>query len=333
MNVLIEGVVFRRGARTVVDIPWLALREGATTALIGPNGAGKSTVLRLIAGLERPQAGCVLVGGRPGGADPARVAYAFQAATFISGSVRKNVDLALRLRGLPGSERATRIGEAAEACGITALLDRPARRLSGGEAQRANLARALALRAPVTLLDEPLSGLDAPGRRQLLHDLPAMLRRFATTTIVVTHDRDEALRLADDLVVLIEGRVRAAGQRATVFGAPPDGATAAFLGYTLIPGDACIVAVSPRALRPGRGDFTFEMEVEDVLDYGVRREAWGSIAGVRVSVRLQPGDAPMGGRLTVFAPQHTVTRFAAGNSPAPGHPDRSDGRKTIDDHP
>jgi ABC-type sugar transport system ATPase subunit len=311
VNVAIEGVVFQRGARTVVDIPGLELGEGRTTALIGPNGAGKSTVLRLIAGLERPLAGRVSVGGLPGGADPARVAYAFQAAAFVSGSVRKNMDLALRLRRLPGDVRAHRIAEAADACGITPLLDRPARRLSGGEAQRANLARALALRAPVTLLDEPLSGLDAPGRRQLLHDLPALLRRFATTTIVVTHDRDEALRLADDLVVLIDGRVRAAGPRAMVFGAPPDAETAAFLGYTLIPGDAGLVAVSPRALRPGRGDFSFEMEVEEVLDYGVRQEAWGTIAGVRVSVRLQPGDLPGSGRLAVFAPLHAVTRFAS----------------------
>jgi ABC-type sugar transport system ATPase subunit len=304
--------VFRRGRRTILDIGSLTFGNGRTTALIGPNGAGKSTILRLVAALERPAAGSISLGA--GRATPAAVrrtvAYAFQQPVFVSGTVRENIDLALRLRGVDREERETRIGETAEACGIAHLLHRNAHRLSGGEAQRANLARALALRAPVTLLDEPLSGLDGPGRRQLLHDLPGLLRQFATTTIVVTHDRDEALRLADDLVVLIGGRVHASGPRPVVFGAPPDPATAAFLGYSIIPAGGEILAVAPRALRPGTGDYTFDMVVEEVLDFGVRREAWGTISGVQVSVRLQAGDQPLGGRIAVFAPSPTVRRFS-----------------------
>ncbi|MFN0145380.1 MAG: ATP-binding cassette domain-containing protein [Dehalococcoidia bacterium] len=313
MDVVFEGVVFRRGPRTVVDVPALTFHEGRTTALIGPNGAGKSTMLRLISALERPAAGVIRFGGQPATPATARkhVAYAFQRAVFLTGTVGQNIDLALRLRGVAKDERAVRLHEAAEACDIAHLLGRSAHRISGGEAQRANLARALSLRAPITLLDEPLSGLDGPGRRQLLHDLPALLRRFATTTIVVTHDRDEALRLAEDLVVLIDGRVRASGPRPEVFGAPTDSATAAFLGYSLLPVEGGVLAVAPRALRPGSGDFTFSMEVEEVLDFGVRREAWGTISGVHVSVRLQAADIVAGGRLQVFAPASTVRRFPA----------------------
>lgn len=307
-----EELRFLRGHRPVLDIPDLQIAAGRVTALVGPNGSGKSTLLRLISALERPTAGRILLGGEPTSPGLVRrmVAYAFQAPVFVSGTVAANLDLALRLRRVPPAERERRIREAAAACGIEPLLNRNARRLSGGEAQRANLARALALRAPVTLLDEPLSGLDAPGRRQLLHDLPHLLRRFATTTVLVTHDRDEALRLADELVVLIDGRVRAVGPRPEVFGNPPDAATARFLGYTMIPAEGGgVVAIAPRALRPGKGDVTFEMTVEEVLDLGVRHEVWGMIGGVQVSVTAPAPPRDLPPMLEVSAPLVAVRRY------------------------
>lgn len=308
MEVAFEGVRFSRGGRVILDLPSLRFAPGQATALVGPNGCGKTTLLRLIAALERPGAGIVRIGDRR--ATPAavreRVAFAFQQPVFVGGSVAANIDLALRLRKLPAGERADRIRAVSEACGIAHLLDRPAHRLSGGERQRANLARALALRAPVTLLDEPLSGLDAPARRQLLHDLPAILRGHASTTIVVTHDRDEALRLAERLVVLIDGRVAAAGTRAEVFGAPPAAEAAAFLGYTLVPAEGGLVAVAPRALRPGPGDWTFDFVVTEVLDFGSRCELWGSIAGVRASVGWPAGGPPPAPVIQVSAPAASV---------------------------
>ncbi|MCK9517934.1 MAG: ABC transporter ATP-binding protein [Dehalococcoidia bacterium] len=310
-----EQLRFARGRQLVLDIPALRFAQGRVTALVGPNGSGKSTLLRLISALERPTAGRVLIDGNAVTPKLVReaVAYAFQAPVFVTGSVASNLDLALRLRHVPAAERESRIREAAAACGIEPLLHRDARRLSGGESQRANLARALALRAPVTLLDEPLAGLDAPGRRQLLHDLPRLLRQFASTTIVVTHDRDEALRLADEMVVLIGGRVRAAGSRAGVFARPPDAATARFLGYTIIPTkDGGVVAIAPRVLRAAPGDVPFVMDVEDVLDLGIRREAWGTIAGVQVSVSLPPGEGELPPRIEVSAPTGAVLRFEAG---------------------
>lgn len=315
MEVRLEQVRFSRGRRVVLAVDDLLIRGGATTALVGPNGSGKSTLLRLIAGLERPAQGHVAIDGaqvRPGRFVREHVAFAFQSAAFIAGSVRANLELGLRLRGVREPERSRRVRDVAHALGVGNLLERDARRLSGGEAQRVNVARALCLRAPVTLLDEPLAGLDAPSRRQLLHDLPRTLRAFASTAIVVTHDRDEALRLAPDIVVLIDGQVRAAGPRETVFARPPDAATASFLGYTLLEESGDLMAIAPRGLRPGPGDYTFAMTVSDVLDFGLRREAWGTIAGTPVSLMLGEARAEAGETIVVSAAASMV-RVYAGN--------------------
>jgi len=312
MDVSFEAVRFRRGAREVLDIPALTFASGRVTALLGPNGSGKSTTLRLVAALERPAEGTVSLGGRPVRADRetrTAIAYAFQDAVFLGGTLRANLDLALRLRNLDAAERARRIAETAEACGIAHLLDRDAHRLSGGEAQRANLARALALRAPVTLLDEPLTGLDGNGRRQLLHDLPILLRRFTTTVILVTHDRDEALRLADDLVVLMEGRVHASGAKGPVFRAPPDPETAAFFGYTVLRTEAGTVAIAPGGLHAGDGEVCFELTVEAVIDLGSHREATGTINGTRVSVPIDAAVPEPGAILAVCASAAVVVRY------------------------
>ena len=311
MEARLEGVRFDRGRRAVLDVPALTLASGRVTALVGPNGSGKTTLLRLLAGLERPSAGRVLLDGEtpPRGRD-SPVAFAFQEPVFLGGSLRANLDLGLRLRGLDAAERERRMLEAAAACGIAPLLGREARTLSGGEAQRANLARALALRAPITLLDEPLAGFDQPGRLGLLQELPEILHRFAATVVVVTHDRDEALRLADDLVVLLDGRVRAAGPKRAVYREPPGSAVAAFLGYTLLPGDAGTVAIAPGALRPGTGDMSFTLAVESVADVATHHEVAGRIAGVRVALPWSGTPPATGERVAISAPASAVRTFA-----------------------
>lgn len=312
MDVSFDRVRFRRGAREVLDIPALTFASGRVTALLGPNGSGKSTMLRLIAALDRPSAGTISLAGRParaGRETRMAIAYAFQDAVFLAGTLRSNFDLALRLRALASMDRARRIAETAEACGIAHLLDRDAHRLSGGEAQRASLARALALRAPVTLLDEPLSGLDASGRGQLLHDLPLLLRRFTTTVVLVTHDRDEAFRLSTGVVVLMDGRVRGSGAKGELFRAPPDPETAAFLGYTMLRTEAGIVAIAPGGLRAGGGDVCFELVVEGTIDLGSHREATGTINGARVSVPIDSSAPEPGAVLLVSAPSSVVIRY------------------------
>lgn len=306
MDVVVEGLRFERRGRTVLDVPALRFASHGTTAVLGPNGSGKTTLLRLIAGLERPAAGRMLVVGEAGARPPAPadIALAFQEPVFVSGSVRRNLDLALRFRDLGPVARAARILEAARECGIEAVLDRPARQLSSGEARRASLARALALRAPVTLLDEPLAAIDRHTRLQLLDDLPRLLATFAATTVLVTHDREEAFRLADDLVVLVDGRVRAAGPKAAVYARPPDRVTAELLGYTVVPVGGGEIAVPPGGFRRGDGGLALTMLVERVVDMGNHRHALGTVEGARVDLRLPDGQAApeSGERIPIGAP-------------------------------
>lgn len=306
MDVTVEGLRFARDGRCVLEIPQLTFATGRSTALFGPNGSGKTTLLRLIAALERPGSGTVRVGGVTATSDPRfrqRVAYAFQEAVFLRGTVRANLELALELRAIPPAEREARIAEVARGCGVVHLMDRPARKLSGGEAQRVNLARALALRAPVTLLDEPLAGLDRVTRAQLLDELPRLLTRFAGTTILVTHDREEAFRIADDLVVLTDGVVRAAGPKGDVYRRPADCETAELLGYTTIPLRGMLRAVPPGALRIGGGPEAVEVVVDRVVDMGSHRHVVGTVAGTRVDVRLPAsGTVPvLGATISVVA--------------------------------
>ncbi|MGH7509259.1 MAG: ABC transporter ATP-binding protein [Gemmatimonadales bacterium] len=311
MDVSVTDLHLTKSGRTVLQIPRLIFPSGTITAVFGPNGSGKTTLLRAIAGLERPARGDVRLGDVPVGPDQAsrrRMGMAFQSAVFLRGSVRQNLDLALRLRDVPAGERESRIADAAAECGVAHLLDRPARHLSSGEAQRINLARALALRAPVTLLDEPLAGLDRMSRTQLLAELPGWLARFPATTILVTHDREEAFRLADRLVVLVAGEVKSAGVKASVYARPPDRATAELLGYTVLSVDDRSVAIAPGALRPGIGTPGFTLAVEQVIDMGNHLHVVGMIGNQRVDVRLPSGVSPPspGANLRVHAASDPV---------------------------
>jgi ABC-type sulfate/molybdate transport systems ATPase subunit len=294
----------------VLDLPALDFPAGTTTAIFGPNGSGKSTLLRVIAGLERPAAGTVTVAGRA--RRRGDVAFAFQEAVFLRGDVRSNLALGLELRGIDLAERERRIAEAARECGVTALLDRRVSRLSAGEAQRVNLARTLALASPVMLLDEPLAGVDRVGRRALLDELPLVLRGVpaTTTTLIVTHDREEAFRLADRLVVLIGGRVTAEGANGDVYRAPPDRATAELLGYTILRRAAGDIAVPPGGLRAGPGAVAFELHVARVVDMGRHRHAFGWIGGDPAEMKLDWGDpVPAEGEVV---PVHAAEWVAAG---------------------
>lgn len=293
-DVVLDGIEVVREGRTVLEIPALRLRGGRTTAVFGPNGAGKTTLLRTIAGLERPARGTVRVGG--GAPAPGGVAYAFQRAVFLRGTVRDNLALGLSVQRVPEPERARRVADAARECRIAPLLERSAHQLSAGEAQRANLARTLALAAPLTLLDEPLTGIDRTTRGQLLDELPALLRRFATTTILVTHDRDEAVRLADDIVVLAAGRVLASGGKRALHAAPPNPETAALLGYTVVEAGGRTLAVPPGGMvigaAPAWGRPRVPVTVTGVSDTGRELRLLGTAGGVRVELALPAGMAP-----------------------------------------
>ena len=290
IDVEFQQVRVDRDGRGVLDIPHLLIRGGRTTAILGPNGAGKTTLLRLIAGLERPRQGQVSAGGA---AVQRRqhVAYVFQEQVFLRGSVRHNLELGPRLRGLDPAQARARAEEAAALLDVAHLMDRRADQLSGGEGRRVSFARALSMKAPLVLLDEPLAGLDERTYSRLLDELPRLLAAFNATTVLVTHDRHEALRLAQDLVVVVDGKVHAAGDKHEVALRPRAREVAEVLGYTVLEGNGARVAVPPGALKPGAGSPQFAMVVENVLDLVDHLEVTGRVGAARVRVPLPAGIA------------------------------------------
>lgn len=240
----LRDVVVERGGRRVLDVPELDVLPGEVLAVLGPNGAGKSTLIQVLALLDRPAAGEVLLDGESARGNPLpfrrRMAVVFQESLLLDTTVESNVASGLMLRGAPAGERKARARHWLERFGIAGLARRPARALSGGEAQRASLARAFVLEPEVLLLDEPFSSLDEPTRQALLDDLDRALGETGTTVVFVTHDRAEALRLGDRVAVIMDGRIRQVGEPAQVFAQPADEQVAAFLGVeTIVPGRIC----------------------------------------------------------------------------------------------
>jgi tungstate transport system ATP-binding protein len=233
-----RDITVRRGRRTVLEVDRLDLHAGEVLAIIGPNGAGKTTLLLQLGLLERPDAGEVLFDGRPSRGHELklrrRMAAVFQEPLLLDRTVAANVETGLRLRGVPRAERRARVTRWLDRFGIGVLAGRSSRTLSGGEAQRASLARAFALEPEVLLLDEPFSALDQATRETITDQLAAVLAETHLTTVVVTHDRDEASRLGDRVAVLIGGRIRQIGSPSEVFSAPVDESVAAFVGIETI---------------------------------------------------------------------------------------------------
>jgi len=227
--------------QSVLDVPAIEVREGEVLALIGPNGAGKSTLLRALGLLERPTAGEVFFRGQPVGTSRRdllvlrrRFATVFQEPLLCDATVEANVALGLRLRHRSAPEIRAQVQVWLQRLGIAHLASREARSLSGGEAQRTSLARAFALRPEVLLLDEPFAALDPPTRDELVTALHGLLHQEALTTVFVTHDRNEALRLGDRIAVMMDGCIRQVGPPGQVFGRPTSEEVARFVGVETI---------------------------------------------------------------------------------------------------
>ena len=239
----LRDVRVRRRGGDILQVPHLDVFPGEVLAVIGPNGAGKTTLLMVLALLERPFEGEVLFeGGSVRGRELSlrrRMAVVFQEALMLRRSVVDNVATGLALRGVNRRQRQERALHWMERFGVARLARRGSRNLSGGEAQRASLARAFALEPEVLLLDEPFGGLDQPTREVLLDELAGVLAETGLTTVFVTHDRDEAVRLSHRVAVLLGGRLRQVGPAADVFAAPVDEEVAAFVGVeTMVPARA-----------------------------------------------------------------------------------------------
>jgi tungstate transport system ATP-binding protein len=237
----LQEITVRRGKNVILAVPRLDVREGEVLAAVGPNGSGKSTLIQVIALLERPASGRVVMDGEPVSGSPLRyrrrMSVVFQEPLLLDTSVEGNVRAGLLLRGISGAAAGRRAARWLEQFGIAHLARRSARTLSGGEAQRTSLARAMVLEPELLLLDEPFAALDAPTRAALIDDLDRVLSQSRTTTVFVTHDRGEALRLGDRVAVLMNGGIRQIGSPSEVFAAPADPEVAAFVGIeTIVPG-------------------------------------------------------------------------------------------------
>ena len=205
----LHGVTKSFGAATILAGIDLALRDGEMLVIVGASGCGKSTLLRLVAGLETPSAGRIVLGGRDvTHADPAArdIAMVFQNyALYPHMSVFDNMAYGLRIRGLDKADIRARVGQAAGLLGIGALLDRKPRQLSGGQRQRVAMGRAIVRNPKLFLFDEPLSNLDATLRVQMRAEIRRLQRRLGVTSLYVTHDQVEAMTLGDRLLVLHGG--------------------------------------------------------------------------------------------------------------------------------
>ncbi len=231
---VLDGLRRSYGTATVVDGVSLEVPRGSLIALLGPSGCGKTTTLRMVAGLERPDAGRVLVDGRDVTHLPPharRMGVVFQSyALFPHLSVLSNVAFGLRMRGQSRAARTARATEALTMVGLAAHASRRPRQLSGGQQQRVALARALAIEPDVLLLDEPLSALDAKLREDLRVEMRILQRRAGATAVFVTHDQAEALAMADLVAVMHGGRVAQLAPPETVFERPATSFVAEFVG-------------------------------------------------------------------------------------------------------
>jgi putative spermidine/putrescine transport system ATP-binding protein len=230
----VERLTKRFGASLAVDELDLSVREGELVALLGPSGCGKTTTLRMVAGFLPPTSGRVLFDREDVTALPAykrSTGMVFQSyALFPHMSAAQNVAFGLEMRGLGAVESKARVEEVLKLVRLSHLATRLPRELSGGQQQRVALARALVINPKLFLLDEPLSNLDAKLRAEVRIEIRTLQQRLGLTTLLVTHDREEALTMADRLVVMEAGRVRQIGTPRELYDEPQDAFVADFVG-------------------------------------------------------------------------------------------------------
>lgn len=290
---------YRNGTLGLADVD-LAVADGEFIALVGPSGSGKTTLLRSIAGFLEPTAGRILIGDRQlaGGAasvppEQRQLGMVFQQhAVWPHWNVARNVEYPLRLARVPRGERLRRVGEALDLVGLSGYERRDPATLSGGQRQRVALARALVGRPRVLLLDEALSALDEPLRDRLRLELHTLTRELGLTVIHVTHDRSEALALADRVAVLDAGRIRQVASPQTLLSHPESAFVARFLS------DATLVEGSVRG-----GRFRADGHPLDLAcDSAVRDAGRATAAILPSSVTLRAGgDAVV--RSALFTPE------------------------------
>jgi sulfate transport system ATP-binding protein len=244
MGIAVENVSKRYGDYVALTDVSLDVPDGSLTALLGPSGGGKSTLLRVIAGLEPPEQGSVSIDGQDATSTPARereVGFVFQHyAAFKHMTVRDNVAFGLKIRKRPKDEIAAKVGELLSLVHLDGFAGRYPSELSGGQRQRMALARALAVEPKVLLLDEPFGALDATVRKELRAWLRRLHEEVHVTTVFVTHDQEEAMEVAEQIVVLNEGRVEQVGAPRELYEDPANEFVMTFVGPVNRVGDSYV---------------------------------------------------------------------------------------------
>jgi spermidine/putrescine transport system ATP-binding protein/putrescine transport system ATP-binding protein len=317
----LDAVSKRFGAVAAVEGASLDVAEGEFLALLGPSGSGKTTLLRMLAGFETPSAGRILLDGRDVTATPPErrpVNMMFQSyALFPHMSVRGNVAYGLEMERRPRAEIRARVDAILAVTRLDALADRRPDQLSGGQRQRVALARALVKRPRALLLDEPLSALDRNLRAAMQVELKRLQREVGVTTVMVTHDQEEALAMADRVAVLKDGRLRQVGAPEAVYERPADRFVAGFIGaMNFIPGRAAAGGVeaggaliaAAHALAPGARAVAAVRP--ERLHLAPRPEATNRIEGVVEAIAYHGLDRLLHLR-SPLAPEPVVARLTA----------------------
>jgi sulfate transport system ATP-binding protein len=290
MAIEVQNVEKRFGDFVALDDVSVTVKDGALTALLGPSGSGKSTLLRIVAGLETPDRGAVLIANHDVTRSPARtrgVGFVFQHyAPFKHMTVQQNIGFGLSVRKLPKQEISTRVKELIALVRLEGLADRYPSQLSGGQLQRMALARALAVQPQVLLLDEPFGALDAQVRGELREWLRRLHDEIHVTTIFVTHDQEEAMDVAEQIVVMNAGRIEQAGAPSDLYESPANEFVMSFIGPVNRLGDAFVrphdIQILPEDDASGEEALIervvylgFEVRVELKLHDG--REIWAQV--------------------------------------------------------
>lgn len=322
-DLALEGVSKIYGAQRAVDAVSLAMPAGSYVVLLGPSGSGKTTLLSMLGGFTMPSAGRVLIGG----ADvtmlpPAKrpTATVFQDyALFPHMTIAENVGFGLSVRGIDRATIAMRVEAALAMVDLAGFGPRAIAAASGGQRQRIALARALVIEPAILLLDEPLGALDLHLRRQMQDELRRLQRHEGRTFVHVTHDQEEAMAIADTVVIMNQGKVEDAGPPARVYARPKTRFSAGFMGEsTLLPASAvasglaetalgrlptvgeggAFVAIRPESVRLAAGEGTTPlgtMLVEETVFQGSFARLRGRIGDVVIQARAEPALAPAPG--------------------------------------
>jgi sn-glycerol 3-phosphate transport system ATP-binding protein len=275
-QISVQNVGKSWGATRAVENVSFEAGAASLTVLLGPSGCGKSTTLRLIAGLEQVSAGRIFIGGNDVTALPPaqrRIAMVFQSyALFPHLTVAENILFGLRVRKVPAAARARRLGRVAALLGLDALLARKPSQLSGGQQQRVALGRAIIAETPVCLMDEPLSNLDAQLRAEMRREIRALQQKLGITMVYVTHDQSEAMSMADQVILMRDGKVEQAAAPDALYARPATTFAARFIGtppmniLSLAPaaGGTAIAGTDAAILPDATQDLLLGIRPEDV---------------------------------------------------------------------